>query len=128
MSDALPALVRGAVEALFPWLAGVTLSAKSGGLRILSAASKALHLAGDAGDPKAITTADTAGSLLFDPGNGITGPAIYYAPPGSPFAYPVTMLAAGSTVGGAQPSLSIGLLNPTPIPLGPGSGKVTIAV
>lgn len=107
-------LLRSIVLGFWPWFTHVR-EASDKGLSFKTEASR-LHLEGDVGDPGAIRTTDTGGALAWGP---ITGPM--YRPPGGAWA-PVALnpndalsLPPGPTFAG------------TPVALGPGSGKVTIA-
>lgn len=95
-------LLRETVMALFPWIAGIRLGSQ-GGLRVLAAASRLLHLQGDAGDPAVLRVPDVA-RLVFDPGvPGATPPALYLTRDGGQTFVPVAIVAGGSTVGGTIP-------------------------
>jgi hypothetical protein len=111
---------REITSTLFPFLKGFVLSKVSGGLRVLAAGVQ-LHLAGDAGDAKAIRTSDTGGRLIFDPAASLGVGALYYSPDAtSPYVKVATFASGGSpTLPGGTPS--------TAVVLGPGSSKVTIA-
>lgn len=118
--------IRKVILDLFPWLARVRVSALDGGLSVRSAAQW-LHLGGDAGDPRALTAADTAGKWAFDPGiPGSLAPAIYVLNPGGEAYLPMIMLTPGSTVGGTLPSIPAATPG-MPVALGPGSSRVTVA-
>lgn len=79
-----------------------------------------------AGTAGAIRTSDTGGKYAIDPGvPGMLAPGLYYLPPGGTVYTPVTMLPAGSTVGGTVPTLPAATPG-TAVVLGPGSSKVMV--
>lgn len=94
---------RAITAQLFPWTAGIRLSAISGGLRVLAAATKALHLQGDAGDPAAARVGDLVVRLYRDGNSGILWASTSTAPPyaWAPVAFgvvPPTIADAGSAL------------------------------
>lgn len=142
MSAAEPTLLAYFAEVLlgaFPVLARITIDPVSKALSIRSASetiaidameridvgehAKAVALAGGSRGG-VLTTSDTGGKYAFDPGMlGMLAPAMYYLPPGSVVPELVTLLPAGSTVGGTVPPLPAAF--GTVVVLGPGSSKVT---
>ena len=110
---------REITSTLFPFLKGLRLSTVSGGLRVLAAASKTLHLQGDSGDPPVARVGDVAGyeyvqlvagQVVAVYRSAANGPASVWTPVASGIAPPVN----GVTVG-------------TPITITTGSGRVTCA-
>jgi hypothetical protein len=125
-SPPAPALAswRAITQQLFPFLAGFRLSTVSGGLRLLAAASKALHLQGDAGDPAVLRVGDVA-RLVFDPGiPSSTPPALFLTRDGGATFVVVAQVTGGSTVGGTVPPPAA---TPSTALAPSGSTKVTCA-
>ena len=110
------AYLRDIIAALYPWTAGLRIGA-AGGLRILAAASKLLHLQGDAGDPAAARAGDGTGYwyALYAAGNV---QALYWS------ATPPPLANWTLVVGGVTPPTP--LTPGTPTSITSGSAKVTI--
>lgn len=143
MSAAEPTLldyIAETIVGLLPWTARVRIDPATKALSIRSANetididateridvgahAKKIAAAGG-GRGGVITTSDTGGKYAFDPGvPATTAPAMYYLPPGSTTPVLVTLLPAGSTVGGTVPPLAAAF--GTAVVLGPGSTKVTV--
>ncbi len=98
---------------LFPWLKDVTV-ASDGGLSLRAAASKLLHLQGDAGDPPVLIGTDTGGRLIWD----ALVSTLYYSPGATAPYVPVTV----SLTPGVPP---IPTAAGTVVWLGPGAQRVT---
>ncbi len=129
--------VAEVVRGLFPFLARFGLT-PAGALSIRAAAeaividaletiaigasAKAVELAGGARGG-VLTPVDTGGKFNFDPGAGLLSAALFYKPPGGSAYVLVTLLPAGSTIGGTVPPIPS--TGGTTVTLGPGSSKVS---
>lgn len=107
---------RSIVTKLFPWLAYVGPSS-DGGLSLRAAASKLLHLQGDAGDPAVARVSDGVGVWYAVVVSGAVA-ALYWSPSnGTTSSW--TLVASG-----ASPPVN-GVTVGTPVAITTGSGKVT---